>query len=227
MKIGINLIGIANGGVGNYNGQNRNRDHKKSVKEFYEFIVNPLIAQGHEVFFYLYTYVDANQDELIKDYPPTKATFITLQEVEAEQRFTGMSIMALNHINSLRELQNEDLDLVINTRFDIKFLKNPFESYQYDFSKINFLWKEPEYHSYPIVNDTFIVFPHSMVQPMIDGLKTLCSDYRYRGLPGLHNYYLSLLEHTDTESVQWVRDEYVTHEMNDLYEITREGWGVY
>ena len=67
-----------------------------------------------------------------------------------------MKLMSATYLNSLMEVVNkgEDLDLVISTRFDINFFKNPFKEYQYDFNKCNFLWREPEYLELPIVNDT-------------------------------------------------------------------------
>ena len=47
----------------------------------------------------------------------------------------GYKVLSISYLNSLHQLKNEDLDLVISTRYDIKFLKNPFEEYNFDFDK--------------------------------------------------------------------------------------------
>ena len=72
-------------------------------------------------------------------------------------------MMTFTTVKSLEELKNQDLDLIISTRFDINFKQNPFEVYDYDFTKCSFLWREPEFIDLPIVNDTFIVFPYHML----------------------------------------------------------------
>ena len=82
----------------------------------------------------------------------------------------GMKIMTVSYLNSLQQMYNEDLDLVISTRYDINFFRNPFEEYNYDFKKCNFLWREPEYMDLPIVNDTFIVFPYNMLESFFDAI---------------------------------------------------------
>ena len=77
-------------------------------------------------------------------------------------------MMTFTTVKSLHELKNQDLDLIISTRFDINFKQNPFEVYDYDFTKCSFLWREPEFTDLPIVNDVFIVFPYHMLDNMIE-----------------------------------------------------------
>ena len=52
MKIGINLNGVSYHDGSSY----RKRDYSDSIQNLKEKVVNPLIEQGHEVKFYLYSY---------------------------------------------------------------------------------------------------------------------------------------------------------------------------
>lgn len=220
MKIGINLVGVSynNGKSGRY------RNYKDASSEFYEFIVNPLIEQGHEIFFYLYSYYNEKSEDILKTYSPIKYSFVdgTLNIKGGGDRLTnGMKTMSAIYINSLEELIKEDLDLIISTRFDIKFHKNPFEEYDYDFNKCNFLWREPEFMDMPIVNDTFIVFPHKMIRSIINGIQFMERTPPKGVNIGMHNIYLSVLNYLNNDEVQWVDDEFKTAITNDLYTLTR------
>jgi hypothetical protein len=125
MKIGINLVGVSynDGTIGRY------RNYKDAIDGFMTNVVNPLKEEGDEICFYVFTYDSIKKDEIIQAYNPKKYTFLDPNY----NRFGGgdliqnqMKIISLSYINSLNELLEEDLDLVISTRFDINFFKNPF-----------------------------------------------------------------------------------------------------
>jgi hypothetical protein len=134
---------------------------------------------------------------------------------------SGLKVISGTYITSLLRLLNQDLDLVISTRFDINFLKNPFKEYEYDFTKFNFLWREPEYTHLPIVNDTFVVFPHSMLMNVIDSISEMESNPPYGVNVAMHNWYLPMVNQVGEENVQWVCDEFRNAINNDLYKLMR------
>ena len=72
MKIGINLVGVSyNDGV-----SNRYRCYEDAIENFMEYVVIPLKEDGHDVYFYLYTYDSIKRDDIIEAYNPKKYTFL-------------------------------------------------------------------------------------------------------------------------------------------------------
>lgn len=220
MRIGINLVGVSynDGNIGRY------RNYMDAIEGFTNNLINPLKQSGHEIIYYLFTYDSPKRDEIISEYNPKKYTFLDPNY----NKFGGgdlienqMKIISLTYINSLNELIDEDLDLVISTRFDINFLKNPFEEYQYDFTKCNFLWREPEYTHLPIVNDTFIVFPHTMTENLINAIIEMETNPPHGVNVAMHNIYLPMVEQVGEDKVQWVCDEFINAISNDLYKLMR------
>lgn len=220
MKIGINLVGVSynDGKVGRY------RNYQDALEGFMNNVVNPLKEDGHSISFYLFTYDSSKKEDIINTYNPKKYTFLDPNY----NKFGGgdlvensMKIISLTYINSLNELISEDLDLIISTRFDINFFKNPLKEYPYDFTKCNFLWREPEFTHLPIVNDTFIVFPHSMTKNLIDAIIHMETNPPYGVGVAMHNIYLPMVEQVGKNNVQWVNDEFVNAISNDLYKLMR------
>jgi len=221
MKIGINLVGISynDGSQGG-----RYRDYKDSLKNFYKYIIDPL-QKNNTLLTYIFSYNNIEKDNIIKSYPNVqKYNFI-------EENFNnlgggnildkGIKMMSSSYLKSLEQLKNEDLDLIISTRFDINFLKNPFEEYSYDFSKFNFLWREPEFTHLPIVNDTFIVFPYNMLENVIDSIYEMEINPPQGINIAMHNWYLPMVNQVGKDKVQWVSDEFETFLTNKLYKLTR------
>jgi hypothetical protein len=220
MKIGINLVGVS------FNDSHgRSRNYKDAVDGFYKNIVNPLREDGHDVFFYLFTYDSKERENILNTYTPIiKASFLDTKynRVGGGDRLeNGFKIISTSYINSLQMLLGEELDLVISTRFDINFFKNPFKEYSFDFEKCNFLWREPEFTHIPLVNDTFIVFPHKMTQTLIDSIIHMETNPHYGVGIAMHNIYLPMVERVGINGVQWVSDKSETATSNDLYKLMR------
>ena len=220
MKIGINLVGVSynDGNIGRY------RNYMDAIEGFTNNVINPLKETGHEIIYYLFTYDSPKRDEIISAYNPKKYTFLDPNY----NKFGGgdlienqLKIISLTYINSLNELIDEDLDLVISTRFDINFFKNPFEEYPYDFTKCNFLWREPEYIHLPIVNDTFIVFPHKMTDNLINAIIQMETNPPHGVNVAMHNIYLPMVEQVGNENVKWVCDDFINAISNNLYKLMR------
>jgi hypothetical protein len=220
MKIGINLVGVSynDGRIGRY------RNYEDAIDGFMTNIVNPLKEEGHEISFYLFTYDSPKKEDIIKAYNPKKSTFLDSNYNKmggGDILENTMKIISATNIKSLKELIDEKLDLIISTRFDISFLKNPFKEYQYDFNKCNYLWREPEYTHLPIVSDTFIVFPHSMTQNLIDAILEMETNPPHGVAVAMHNIYLPMCNQVGKENVKIVCDEFKRSHMNDLYKLTR------
>ena len=221
MKIGINLVGVSynDGTYGRY------RNYEDAIDGFITNVVNPLKEEGHSVQYYIFSYDSIKKNDIIKAYHPviksefTHPTYNTLGG--GDKLPNGMKIISVAYINSLEQLKNEDLDLVISTRFDINFFKNPFKEYPYDFTKCNFLWREPEFTHLPIVNDTFIVFPHSMTQNLIDAIIEMEVNPPHGVGVAMHNLYLPMVNQVGEDGVQWVCDEFVNAINNNLYKLMR------
>ena len=222
MKIGINLVGVSynDGKVGRY------RNYKDAIDSLYENVVNPLKEEGHEIYFYIFSYDSEKAENVLSDYQPIKKVKLLesyYKKYEGSYKVNSeIKIMSAMYLHSLEALLDEDLDVVISTRFDINFFRNPFKEYQYDFTKCNFLWREPEFEHLPIVNDTFIVFPQSMTKNLINAIFELELNPPHGVNVGLHNIYLPMVNQVGKENVQWLDDEFKTIQTNTLYKVTRK-----
>lgn len=219
MKIGINLVGVSyNDGV-----SGRYRNYKDAINEFFEHIVNPLKEEGHEISFYLCTYLNSKIEEIQKDYPPKNFIIApsSYNQLGGGDKVGNFKAISSIYIVSLEQMRNEDLDLVISTRFDIKFLKNPFKEYNFDFTKFNFLWREPEFTHLPIVNDTFVVFPYNMLGNVIDSIHEMEINPPHNVNIAMHNWYLPMINQVGLDKVQWVEEEFINTITNNLYILTR------
>jgi hypothetical protein len=224
MKIGINLVGVS------YNNAlegGRLRNYEDAIENFNKYIVNPFREQGHEVSFYLYSYENEKQDKIIKDYSPCiKSQFVKPDYNKlggGDKVHDGYKVMTVSYLNSLEQLKNEDLDLIISTRYDINFFNNPFDVYDYNFSKMNFLWREPEMMDLPIINDTFLVFPYSMLDNVTNSIIEMEDNPPHGINIAMHNWYLPMVNQVGEDKVQWVDDRFRTASENELYKLTRRG----
>jgi hypothetical protein len=219
LKIGINLVGVSyNDGIfGRY------RNYKDTINEFFAHIINPLKEEGHEISFYLCTYDNIKIEELEKDYQPKNLVIApsSYNQLGGGDKVGNFKAISSIYIVSLEQIRNQDLDLVISTRFDIKFLKNPFKEYNFDFTKFNFLWREPEFTHLPIVNDTFVVFPYNMLGNVIDSIHEIELNPPQNINVAMHNWYLPMVNQVGSDKVQWVEEKFINTITNNLYILTR------
>ena len=220
MKIGINLVGVSynDGSIGRY------RNYEDALEGFMNNVVNPLKEDGHDIFFYLFTYDSPKKEDIIKTYNPKKYTFLDPNY----NKFGGgdvlensMKIISITYINSLNELINEDLDLVISTRFDISFNINPLKELNYELGKFNFLFREPVFKTIPLVSDTFYVFPHSMTEKFIEAIIEMETNPEQGVNIAMHNMLRPIQNKVGEENVKYVCDEYYSSLENPFYKLTR------
>lgn len=220
MKIGINLVGVSynDGSIGRY------RNYEDALEGFMNNVINPLKEDGHDIFFYLFTYDSPKKEDIIKTYNPKKYTFLDPNY----NKFGGgdvlensMKIISITYINSLNELINEDLDLVISTRFDISFNINPLKELNYELDKFNFLFREPVFKTIPLVSDTFYVFPHSMTEKFIEAIIEMETNPEQGVNIAMHNMLRPIQNKVGEENVKYVCDEYYSSLENPFYKLTR------
>jgi hypothetical protein len=221
MKIGINLVGVSynDGTIGRY------RNYENAIDGFTTNVINPLKEEGHSIQYYIFSYDSIKKNDIINAYQPViKSEFIhpTYNTLGGGDKLpNGMKAISSTYMSSLEQLKNEDLDLVISTRFDINFFKNPLKEYPYDFTKFNFLWREPLLHNLPLVNDTFVVFPYSMLDNVIESIKEMEFNPPQKVNIAMHNWYLPMINQVGKDNVQWVCDEFVNAIDNNLYKLMR------
>jgi hypothetical protein len=224
MKIAINLVGVS------YTELGRTRKYTDSYDSFIEHIVNPLKEQGHDISFYLSTYDSDKRDEIIETYNPVKSTFLDrnfallgggdVVDVEGKP----MLIMVYTYLNSLLQIKedNPDIDIIISTRFDMMWKLNPFENFNFDFNKFNFLFRDHIYTENPLACDTFYVFPYNMIDDLISAIVEL-NDNPYNGVKiGLLNLHHPLKQLIGSENVNIVCDEFLRSDYNSIYDLKRK-----
>ena len=215
MRIAICISGVSY----NNDGINRYRNYEDAVDSFNENVIDYLTKQGHDVFTFLYTYQTIKTNDILGAYNNfTEAKFIDEHNQYIPQ---GQTTQAINLIRSLDMVKDLDFDFVLRARFDQKFLTNPFTTYNWDFDKVNFLWREPEQHSLPLVNDTFFGWPHKWTNDIIDSIID-CELNPYKGVKiAIHNLNQPILGRIGKDNIKLLDDRFVTREMNTLYKLTR------
>lgn len=215
LKIGISIAGVHWDDGSKY----RYRDYRDAVDEFNQNIIGSLFDLGHKPYVFLYTYRTSKIEELRKAYNCFTHTVIV--DEDCQQIPAGQSAQAINIIRGLEGVKGLDLDFIIRARFDQKFLLNPFREYDWDWNKANFLWREPEYHHLPLLNDTFFGWPAGWTGQIQAAIED--SELRpYGGIRvALHNLYRPLAEKIGEENIRVLDERWVTKEWNKLYKLTR------
>jgi hypothetical protein len=108
MKIGINLVGVSyNDGVG------RCRNYEDAIDGFKNNVVNPLIEEGHEINYYIYSYDNTKRTDILNSYTPVKKytfTHPTYNTLGGGDRLpNGLKTISSTYINSLKQLKNENI----------------------------------------------------------------------------------------------------------------------
>lgn len=215
MRIAISISGVSYEDGSKY----RYRNYEDAVDSFNENVIDYLDKQGHDVFTFLYTYQTIKSNDILERYNNfTEAKFI---DEDNQYIPNGQTVQAVNVIAGLNEVLEWDFDYVIRARFDQKFLNNPFTTYDWDFDKVNFLWREPEHETLPLVNDTFFGFPYKWTRSIIESIED--AELRpHKGIAiALHNLYQPTIDRVGKENVKILDQRFVTREMNTLYKLTR------
>jgi hypothetical protein len=215
MRIGINLVGVSynDGTIGRY------RNYEDALDKFEEHITNPLKSEN-EVNYYLASYNSDKVRDIVQTYKPKKYTFHAsiLNHYGGGDKDNGIKLMTQIYIESLQNLQTENIDFIISTRFDIAFNETP----TIDFNKFNFLFKEPVHTELPLMSDCFYAFPKSMLNDVINAITEMETN-PFNGVNiGMHNLYRPLEQSIGKEKINVVYDDFMSSADNRIFTLTRK-----
>jgi len=202
MKVGILLNGISHG---------TGRIFNDCYENILDTVINPFkIDNDVEVF--LSTYTSEFIGEVIKTYSPKKHKAMPI----------AGSDPITTYIRGLRLLTKEDVDVIISSRFDIHFNMNVVDL-DIDYDKINFLFKEKDWHKDPyyFVTDNLFVFPKKYLNDFIDGIIKLLTDPPRVGCRDMHGIYKNMMDLVGEDNLNIISDvEELSHD-NTFYYLKR------
>jgi len=158
---------------------------------------------------YVTTYSQPHINELLEFYKPRYSQIIPYEG--SHQRTT--------YIEGLKLLLNEDVDFIISTRFDIHF-NEPVTSYNFDFNKVNFIFKdvEPGWSSQGHVGDCLHGIPKKYLSTFIDVVQ---HEHNHGG-NFMHSIYRPIVSAIDVENTNFlIEGNHLSHE-NSVYKLFRE-----
>lgn len=223
MKAAMNLVGVS------YSTSGRIRNFSDSYQSLKKNIENPIREMGYDIDYFLTTYNSDKKEDIIKLYNPVKSTFLdsSFNKLGGGDVINSngkrMLIMVHTYLESLKQLkQQTDIDLVVSTRFDILFNLNPFNDFNYDLSKFNFLFRDYIYLDHPFVIDTLYVFPFKMIDNLIEAIHEMI-DNPYKGVTiamlNLHNPLSNII---GLENINIAcGDEIHRGDVNHIYDLKR------
>jgi hypothetical protein len=201
MKIGLNIVGIS------YNKETKKDWKDSNIKQTLIECLN----QKYEVETYITTYIHNELLELIKHYDSKITTIIKSDKSE----------QILTYIKSLKQLVNEDLDVIISTRFDIFFNQN-FDELNFDFSKFNFLFKETGWwDNYKFTTDNFYIFPKEYLQNFIECIEELYKTPPRNNCTDMHGMYNFISKKISEDNIHFISDNHMISNVNEFYKLTR------
>ena len=209
MKIGIVFTGESYGhGQGVFSGNNRDwRISKENLKTNLIDCFKP----EHDVKVYITTYANDLLPELLDFYKPHKNLIVPFEG--SHQRTT--------YIKSMESLLYEDLDFIIATRFDLSF-PEPVSSWNIDYDKMNYCFKEIEPHwtEAKFVGDCFFAFPKKYLETFI---MTIMEEHSspYRWHPDMHGIYRHMVPKIGEPNIHFVLDGTHNSNTNSLYKLHR------
>jgi hypothetical protein len=201
MRVAINLCGISYG--------DRGRDWRRG----YENINKNLIYTFENPNIYITTYHNETQEELIDKYKPKKHQLI--QYSNSDLRTT--------YKKSLESMIEEDIDLIVSTRFDILF-NDSISNYNIDPEKFNFFFREKGWwdnHRYTADPQYFSVFPKKYSLPLIESVQDVYEKPHRLDCPDLHPTYSRLAPKIGEENIHFIYDvEALSHD-NEYVKLDR------
>lgn len=153
LKIGVLLTGM----TFNDTATKGKKDWRYSVEDVEKNVID-CFRKNHTVNVYLTTYNNSTIFPLLACYRPKSCLILEMEG--STQRST--------YQRSLRQLENEDVDFIISTRFDIHF-NEELSTANIDYDKANFLFREiePHWSVDRFVTDSVFMFPKKYLQTFI------------------------------------------------------------
>jgi len=197
MKIAFLLRGISGGEGKRINWTKCKDSIQKAITD---------LSVNNTVSVYLVTYIHPSNYDLAKFYNPVKVFLLPL--IGSTQRRTS--------IESIKYLANEDVDVIISTRFDIEFHSDVSE-WNFEWNKFNFLHKELTHWDRKFVSDLLFVFPKKYIPEFITAMELEDKNPERPDCDDLHPIYKHLVDKVD---IHFIFEEY-TQDRNLNFSFTR------
>jgi len=185
MKIAFLLRGISGGEGKRINWTKCKDSIQKAITD---------LSVNNTVSVYLVTYIHPSNYDLAKFYNPVKVFLLPL--IGSTQRRTS--------IESIKYLANEDVDVIISTRFDIEFHSDVSE-WNFEWNKFNFLHKELTHWDRKFVSDLLFVFPKKYIPEFITAMELEDKNPERPDCDDLHPIYKHLVDKVD---IHFIFEEY-------------------
>jgi len=145
MRACICLRGLhySNDDISVYNDNKIRTDYRDSLDNYREYIINPLISQGNLIDILLFTYESPILEHLIKDYSPLSIKILPMSERYIDTSWNRQILFHKYSVDTIKKIQYEmgySYDLIINTRFDLKF-NTRITDMNIDYSKFNIAFR--------------------------------------------------------------------------------------
>ena len=209
MKIAISIVGISHldGDAANSRDRvgrlGRVRKYDCCPPNINEQLINTF-KKNNDVSVYLTTYPHVYINELLDMYKPKNYVL----------KDFGQSFMQQTYAESVRQLQDEDVDFIISTRFDILFSQD-MSKLLYDYNKMNVLFKEKGYNHINYTCDNFFAFPKSMIGPFSNSIIELFVSGERNGM---HGTVHQLSKHIGYDNIKIIDSEdQLGHDNNYYY----------
>lgn len=209
MKLGISLVGISHL-IGNQRWP-ISRSYL-DCKENYTNVFKQSMSKVMEVTAYTTTYSSSESQNILEFYKPKKHLFLDF--VSSHQ--------ILTFIKSLELLEDEQLDYLLITRFDIHFDLLSLKSLKFDLTKFNFLCKEKDHwDNYKFVNDCFYFLPFNLLKELKNASIDLYNNPPRPGLMDMHGLYTPLAKIIGEGKIHFMTDEHHLSSGNSIYTLKR------
>ena len=205
MKIGVSLAGIS------YTTSGKQRDFRKTYANFFETIYEPLLT-NNSVSVYTTTYQHELNKEFLAAYKPKKYQFIPFEGSHPRSTF----------MHGLCLVEEEDLDFLICTRFDIKF-NQKITDMNVDYTKFNFFFKEKGmWESHKFVTDTFFAFPFKNLYCFANSIQEMNNSGMYHPHTFMHHVYNYVEERIGSHEINFIcGDEEALSNKNRFFDLVR------
>lgn len=162
MKIGFGFYGITDG-TDERTGYSRN--YKHCWNGIQKYLIQPFVDKGNEAVIYASTYPFTTKESELEFISTVKPKKILYSDFATSDAFTSKSALHDAFVD-------EDLDVIIFTRFDIHFTKI-IANEDIDFSKFNFLFPEDEnwWRSHRFACDCFYIWNHKYSNSVKDAMR--------------------------------------------------------
>lgn len=174
MKIALSVVGISHAEIAD-----RTRRWDQCLSNIQETIIDPFKSVG-SVKTYITTYDHQYIQPLLEFFNPEK--YLVSDITGSNQLDT--------YINSLSLLLDEDIDIVVTTRFDILFSK-PITDLGMHYDKFNVLFAEDGWTHLNFTCDNLFVFPRRMLYSFITAIKQwkVNKPFPHTSVYGLHGVF--------------------------------------